>query len=83
MSRKNLDQPLVNAKNLIKFNEQIASKYRAGLSLRYLNTYLEQHVVPSSIKDFYKLNREQQTNSFFETIVKSKTNKDISWLTRS
>ncbi len=85
MSRKNLDQPLANAKNsLIKFNEQIASKYRAGLSLRYLNSYLEQHVVPSSIKDFYKLNREQQTNSLaFETIVKSKTNKDISWFFNS
>jgi hypothetical protein len=50
MARKNLDQPLENTKNsLIKFNEQIASKYRAGLSLRYLDSYLGQDVVPQSI----------------------------------
>ena len=41
MARKNLDQPLNEPKNrLIKFNEQIASKYRAGLSLNYLDKYL-------------------------------------------
>ena len=33
MARKNLDQPIGNPKNtLIKFNEKIAGKYRAGLS---------------------------------------------------
>jgi len=41
MARKNLDQPLGDSKeSLIKFNEQIASKYRAGLSLIYLDNYL-------------------------------------------
>ena len=85
MARKNLDQPLENDKNsLIKFNEQIASKYRAGLSLRYLNSYLEQQLVPTSIQDFYTLNQQQQANSSdFETILKSKTNKDISWFFNS
>ena len=34
MARKNLDQALNEPKNkLIKFNEQIANKYKAGLSL--------------------------------------------------
>ena len=38
MARKNLDQALNEPKNkLIKFNEQIASKYRAGVSVNYLN----------------------------------------------
>jgi hypothetical protein len=85
MARKNLDQPLENTKNsLIKFNEQIASKYRAGLSLRYLDKYLEQQVVPASIRNFYTLNQEQQANSFvFETILKSKSEKDINWFFNS
>ena len=57
MARKNLDQPLGSPKNtLIKFNEQIASKYRAGLSIRFLDDYLQNNAVPNSIKQFYDKN---------------------------
>ena len=46
MARKNLDQPLSFPKNrLIKFNEQIANKYKAGLSLQYLDAYLGNDIV--------------------------------------
>ncbi|NRT12625.1 aminopeptidase [Flavobacterium sp. 14A] len=81
MARKNLDQPLENTKSsLIKFNEQIASKYRAGLSLRFLNNYLEKNIVGNSIQEFYKANlKEQQSAATFETILKSNANKDIDW----
>ncbi len=81
MARKNLDQPLGAPKNaLIKFNEQIASKYRAGLSLLYLDNYLENHAVASGIQQFYEENKEKQTTrNDFETVLKSKTNKDINW----
>ncbi|MGO4818837.1 aminopeptidase [Flavobacterium sp. W22_SRS_FP1] len=81
MARKNLDQPLGTPKNsLIKFNEQIASKYRAGLSLRYLNDYLGGKVVTNSIRQFYSKNKENQLASMnFESILKSNTNKDINW----
>lgn len=81
MARKNLDQPLGAPKNtLIKFNEQIASKYRAGLSLRYLNSYLENDVVSKSIRKFYTINKEKQTTALvFENELKQQTNKDISW----
>ena len=85
MARKNLDQPLQNNKNsLIKFNEQIANKYRSGLSLRYLDSYTGNQTVPSSIRDFYELNQKQQTNaSDFETILKAKTSQDINWFFKS
>ena len=81
MARKNLDQPLGDPKNtLIKFNEQIASKYRAGLSLLYLDDYLNQNTVGSSIRQFYFLNKEKQiSKDDFETLLKSNTNKDIDW----
>ena len=81
MARKNLDQPLGDPKNtLIKFNEQIASKYRAGLSLLYLDDYLNQNTVNNTIRQFYLQNKEKQTSkNDFEILLKSNTNKDIDW----
>jgi len=81
MARKNLDQPVGAPKNtLIKFNEQIASKYRAGLSLIYLENYLGENFMSHNIQQFQVLNKEKQTNSNdFETLLKSNTNKDIDW----
>ena len=81
MARKNLDQPLSDPKNtLIKFNEKIASKYRAGLSLKYLDSYLENDIVQNSIKEFVVLNQEKQTNrKDFETILTTNSPKKITW----
>ena len=81
MARKNLDQPLGDAKNtLIKFNEKIASKYRAGLSLKYLDKYLQKNIVPQSIQQFYRLNQEKKVSEVdFESILKRKSSEDINW----
>lgn len=81
MARKNLDQPLSEPKNtLIKFNEKIASKYRAGLSLNYLDSYLEGNKVSNSIQQFYTLNKQQQTSSKdFKTILTLNSPKKIDW----
>ncbi len=81
MARKNLDQPLGSPKNtLIKFNEKIASKYRAGLSLKYLDSYLEKNVVQNSIQQFFTLNKTQQTSrKDFETILTANSPKKIDW----
>ena len=81
MARKNLDQPLGSSKTaLIKFNEQIASKYRAGLSIRFLDQYLQNNAVTKSIRQFYALNMVKQTSrTDFETLLKSNTTKDINW----
>ena len=81
MARKNLDQPLGASKNsLIKFNEQIASKYRAGLSLIYLEEYMGAPFMSKSIQQFNAKNKEKQTTrNDFETELKSNTNKNIDW----
>ncbi len=82
MARKNLDQPIGDPKNtFIKFNEQIAGKYKAGLGLAYLDDYLGNDVVGKSIAEFYKLNTAQSKTERkdFETILQSKTDKDINW----
>ncbi|TRX35692.1 gluzincin family metallopeptidase [Flavobacterium restrictum] len=81
MARKNLDQALGAPKNtLIKFNEQIASKYRAGLSFRFLDNYLDNGIVDKSMQEFYSLNQKKETNALdFETLIKSNTPKNIDW----
>lgn len=81
MSRKNLDQPLNAPKNtLIKYNVQIANKYKAGLSLEYLDDYLGQNLVSSGIQQFYALNQQGQTSrKDFENILKSKASNNIDW----
>lgn len=81
MARKNLDQPLGDPKNtLIKFNEQIASKYRAGLSLSYLDDYLGNNSVQTSIQDFYELNKiEQVSRTNFESLMNYNAKKNIDW----
>jgi hypothetical protein len=57
--------------SLIKFNEQIASKYRAGLSFRYLDKYLGDAVVVNSIREFYADNKEKQVSrKDFEATLK-------------
>ena len=85
MARKNLDQPLNEPKNkLIKFNEQIASKYRAGLSLKYLDSYLGNDIVHKTIKEYIQENQYFGTNSRqFETVLLKNSPKDINWFFRT
>ncbi len=81
MARKNLDQPLGDPKNtLIKFNEQIASKYRAGLSFIHLDNFLGDSSLVNSIQEFNDQNKTKiSSRKDFETVLKSNTNKDIDW----
>ena len=81
MARKNLDQSLGLSKDkLLKFNEQIANKYRAGLSFRYLDQYLNDNIFGESISEFLIQNKNKEcSRTDFETLIKSKTPKNISW----
>lgn len=81
MARKNLDQALNEPKNkLIKFNEQIANKYKAGLSLNYLDNFLGNQIVNSSIKEFMLLNQYSSSNARqFETILEKNAPQKIDW----
>nr|WP_281229066.1 aminopeptidase [Flavobacterium aquiphilum] len=81
MARKNLDQPLNAPKNtLIKYNVQIANKYKAGLSLQYLDHYLGNDLITSGVQELYDINKKGQTDrSVFESILRAKASKDIDW----
>lgn len=85
MARKNIDQPLTNYKDsLIRFNEKIASKYRAGLSLNYLDHYLGEQIVSKSITDFYTRSTAQFcSSSDLEKLLKQGTSQDIDWFFKS
>ncbi|MBP2832658.1 metalloprotease [Aquimarina sp. U1-2] len=82
MARLFLDQPLSTPKDeLVKFNQNIANAYKAGVGFKYLEDYLEDStIIDASIKAFYTQNTLQQTNSnAFRDIVESKSNKDVAW----
>ena len=81
MARENLDQAIGDSKDsFVKYNEQIALKYKAGLSLKYLDSYLENMVVLTSIQQFFAINKQKQTTeNDFKTILKLNTSQDIDW----
>ena len=81
MARKNLDQPLGDPKNtLIKFNEKIASKYRAGLSFRYLSDYIGENNLKKSIAEYILFATKNQTDSNkLEAIIQSNSIKKTDW----
>ncbi|HMK07132.1 MAG TPA: hypothetical protein VK476_06360, partial [Flavobacterium sp.] len=81
MARRNLDQPIGDSKEtFIRFNEKIASKYRAGLSLKYLDSFLQDSIVPKNIKEYYSLNSAKQSSrTDFETQLQKHTDKNIDW----
>jgi len=80
-ARKNLDQPVGESKEkLIKFNEQISNKYRSGLNFKYLDSYLQNNVVNTSIQEFLALNTLTQTSSHdLEYILKKNSPQNIDW----
>ncbi|RSK40289.1 metalloprotease [Mangrovimonas spongiae] len=81
MARENLDQPLLMEKDsLLKFNENIANKYKAGIGLRYLDDFVNANTVEKTIKQYLSDYALKQTNSKdFENLLKSNTTKDINW----
>lgn len=81
MARKNLDQALTTSRDsLIKFNEKIANKYKAGLGLKYLDDYEGGHAVDSAIQQFYKERLLlPATATDFERLLKDRASKNIDW----
>lgn len=81
LARKNLDQPLTTSNDsLLKFNQKIANKYKAGLGLSYLASYIGKEKVDESIKAFYKFYQLNKVNVIdFESVLKRATDKDIDW----
>ncbi len=83
-ARKNLDQALITPNDsLIKFNQKIANKYKAGLGLAYLADYIGKEKVDESIKTFFKYYQLNKVKILdFESILKRSTEKDINWFFR-
>ncbi|WP_363317948.1 metalloprotease [uncultured Maribacter sp.] len=80
-ARKNLDQSLTTPNDsLIKFNQKIANKYKAGQGLTYLGAYIGKEKIDQSIKTFYKYYQSNTVKVLdFESILKRSTNTDINW----
>ncbi len=80
-ARKNTDQPLTTPNDsLIKFNQKIANKYKAGQGLTYLGDYIGDEKINESIKTFYKYYQRNTVKVLdFESILKRSTTKDINW----
>lgn len=81
MARTNRDQPLTTSKDsLLKFNKNLANKYKAGVGLKYLDDYINADILENTVKNYlnnYKL--KHTTPQTFENALKANTNKDIDW----
>lgn len=80
-ARKFYDQPLtMRADSLSNFNRKIVSRYKAGLGLKYLQGYIGDSLLKSSLKELYNSKKLKIASSkVFETILKKKTNKNLDW----
>ncbi|WP_317171476.1 metalloprotease [Tamlana sp. I1] len=81
MARSNRDQELTKAKDsLLKYNKNIANKYKAGTGLKYLDDFVSDDVVEHGIETFVKDNKlKPTTTKDFEIYLKSLTDKNIDW----
>lgn len=81
MARKNKDQPLKTSNDsLLWFNQKVANKYKAGLGLAYLSSYIGKEKVDQGIKKFYKNFHLKKVNVVdFETTLKEESDTNIDW----
>lgn len=81
MARKNSDQPLNMSKDkLIKFNANIANKYKAGLGLKYLDEFINHDIFEQTVKQFLETNKLKfTTTKEFEKTLITQTPKNLDW----
>lgn len=81
MARTNRDQPLTMQKDsLLKFNKNIANKYKAGVGLKYLDDYINSNVLENTITSFLNKTKLKHTSAKeFERYLKANTSKNIDW----
>ncbi len=81
MARANIHQALTTPKDsLLKYNMNIANPYYGASGLRYLNDYLGDGILNSSIKEFYEENKLKPIQSSdFENFLSNKTELPINW----
>lgn len=84
-TRKNLDQALTTrADSLSNFNRKIVNKYKAGLGLRYLETYLDSSDFENTLKLFIQQNTGKlaTSNNFLKLLIQNNSEKDLNWFTQ-
>ncbi len=81
MARNNIHQALtVQKDSLLKFNKNIANGYYGGSGLKFLNDYLGDDLVESTIKEFYLENKLKPIKTAdFESALSKKTSLPINW----
>lgn len=81
MARTNRDQPLAMAKDsLLKFNKNIANKYKAAVGFQYLDDFVNEDIVRNTLKYYIKNTKLKPTSpQDFEALLKSRISKDIDW----
>ncbi|HLT53495.1 MAG TPA: hypothetical protein VKZ97_06380, partial [Flavobacteriaceae bacterium] len=81
MARTNRDQPLTMQKDsLLKFNKNIANKYKAGIGFKYLDDFVNDNTFENTVKIFIAENNQKRTTAkSFETYLKAETDRDIDW----
>ncbi|TVZ59952.1 hypothetical protein NA63_2495 [Flavobacteriaceae bacterium MAR_2010_105] len=81
MARTNRDQPLTMPKDsLIKFNANIAGKYKSGIGLKYLDDFINSNILEETIQDYFReFKLKPSTSNDFEAFLKQRTTKDINW----
>ena len=81
MVRTGRDQALTTPKDeLLKFNANLSSKYKAALGLLYLEDLIEDSSVEEWIKSFInETDQKLLTTDRFKAYLKTKTSKDINW----
>lgn len=80
-ARNYTDQPLSTPRDsLIKFNERIANRYKSGVGLAYLNSYLGNNYIDRKVKEFYKqFSQKNSSAKEFEALLKADAPKNIDW----
>lgn len=81
MNRLNLDQKLAMPKDsLVKFNQEIANPFKAGVGLAYLKDFLGEEPVNTAVHDFYHTYRNKPASlANYEEVFKKHSPKDIDW----
>jgi hypothetical protein len=81
MARTNRDQPLTMSKDsLLKFNKNIANKYKAGIGLKYLDDFINSDILEKTVKTFLSENQMKIIDAeVFENYIKKNTKKDVNW----
>ncbi|HET8753640.1 MAG TPA: metalloprotease, partial [Salinimicrobium sp.] len=81
MARNDLDQPLsISQDSLVNFNKEIANAYKAGVGLKYLDSFLNDKSASTSIKEFFNTYKLKEVDSEdFVQILKENADKNIDW----